>query len=315
MGMGRFVGVLLVLAAGAAADDVVWLDGRREKVERVVVKGDTLLLPFEKGVRSVAIRRVVQVVGKDGEEVALDRALRDRPLGAEETAALASLPAADEVSLRAIQDRLADTMSRAVFDRLAQLAKEKKADLRARAGETLLLMGTGEALRAGLDVAIGDVDADVRRRVASALFQVGGALRTEGLADRVAEGLADRNAHVKTTCALALARLGDGRARDVLKASGLASGDHHLRESAAEALAELGDDAGVTVLIGMLTRTKHPAGPDLPAKIALEEKIRVCGLLGTLKAKRALDALKKAARAKEPELAAAAQRAIDAIGT
>jgi hypothetical protein len=64
----------------------------------------------------------------------------------------------------------------------------------------------------------------------------------------------------------------------------------------------------------MLTRTKHPGGPELPAKIALDEKIRVCGLLGRLKAKRAVDALRKAAGAKEPELAAAAQRALDAIG-
>jgi sugar phosphate isomerase/epimerase len=88
-----------------------------------------------------------------------------------------------------------------------------------------------------------------------------------------------------------------------------------VRESAAEVLAELGDDAGVSVLVGMLSRTRHPAGPDLPARIALDEKIRVCDLLGRLKAKGAVEALKKAARAKEAELAAAAQRAIDAIGS
>ena len=56
-------------------------------------------------------------------------------------------------------------------------------------------------------------------------------------------------------------------------------------------------------------------GPDLPARIFLDEKIRVCGLLGKLKAKAALGALKTAARSKEPELAAAAQRAIEAIGS
>jgi HEAT repeat protein len=278
-GMNRCLGALLALAVVAGAEDLVWLDGRREHVERVTIKGDTLLVPFEKGMRSVPVRRVVQVVGADGQEIALDRTLRDGEPRPEAAAALASLAAADEPALREIQERLADSMSRAVMDRLAQLAKDKKGDLRARAGETLLLMGTAEPLRAGLDIALGDADADVRRRVSSALFQVQGALRAEGLADRVAEGLGDRNPAVKATFALVLGGLGDARARDVLKAC-LRNGDHHVRESAAEVLAELGDDAGVSVLVGMLSRTRHPAGPDLPARIALDEKIRVCDLLG-----------------------------------
>ncbi len=134
--MSRGLGALLVLAAAAAAAEVVWLDGRRERVERVVVKGDRLLLPGEKGMLSVAIRRVVQAVG---------------------------------------------------------------------------------------------------------------------------------------------------------------------------------DDAGVSVLVGMLSRTRHPAGADLPARVVVEEKIRACELLGRLEARAALEALRKAALAREPELAAAAQRAIDAI--
>jgi HEAT repeat protein len=313
--VGRGLGALLAFAAAAAAAEVIWLDGRREEAERVVVKGDRLLLPAEKGMRSVATRRVVRVIGDDGKDVPFDRALRDGAPDAEIAAMLASLPTAEGAALREVQERLADSMSRAVLERLSELARDRKAELRARAGETLLLMGTPESLGAGLGIAIGDGDAAVRRRVASALFAVLGALKVEGLGDRVAEGLADRDANVKATCALVLGRLGDARARDVLRASCLKSSDHHVRESAAEVLAELGDDAGVSVLIGMLSRTKHPAGPDLPARIVLEEKIRVCALLGNLKASRALDALKKAARAKEPELAAAARRAIDAIGS
>jgi len=107
----------MISASSAAAADVVWLDGRREHVERVVVKGDRLLLSFEKGMRSIATRRVVQVVGDDGEEIALDRALRDGALEAEDAAALASLPTADGTTLREIQERLADSMSGAVMDR------------------------------------------------------------------------------------------------------------------------------------------------------------------------------------------------------
>lgn len=309
--MGRRLGALLVLAVAAAAAEVVWLDGRREHVERVTVKGDLVLVPFEKGVRGIAVRRVVQVVGDDGQEVALDRALRDGALGAEAAAALTALPVADGPTLRELQERLADTMSRAVKDRLLELARDKKPELRARAVETLLLMGTAEALQAGLDLALGDADASVRHRGGSALFHVLGALRADGLADSVARGLLDRDARVKATCALVLGHLKDERARDALKVC-LKSGDHHLRESAAEALAELGDDAGVGVLLAMLTRAKHPTGDP---RIALDEKIRVCGLLGRLKARRAVDALRKAARAEESELAAAAQRALDEIGS
>jgi HEAT repeat protein len=313
--VGRGFGALLAFAAIAAAAEVVWLDGHREQVGRVVVKGDRLLLPGEKGMRSVATRRVVRVIGEDGEDVAFDRALRDGAPGAETAAMLASLPTAEGAALRDVQDRLADSMSRAVMERLSELARDRKPELRARAGVTLLLMGTSESLAAGLGIATGDGDAGVRRRVASALFAVLGALGEGGLRDGVAQGLADRDPNVKATCALVLGRLADERARDVLKASCLKSSDHHVRESAAEVLAELGDDAGVGVLVGMLSRTKHPGGPDLPARIVLEEKVRVCELLRRLKASRALDALRKAARAKEPELAAAAQRAIDAIGS
>jgi len=312
--MGRALGVLLVLAAVGAAADVVWLDGRRERVERVVVKGDRLLLSIEKGMQSVATRRVVRVVGDDGEEIAFPRSLRDGPLEPDTAAALEALPRADKATLRGIQEQLADSMSRAVMDRLVALAEDRKADVRGRAAETLLLMGLKESLGAGLRVALEDPDAPVRRQVTAVLFHVLGALRTEGFADRVAGGLGDRDAGTRATCALVLGRLGDARGLDVLKASCLKSADHHVRESAAEVLAELGDDSGVSVLIGMLSRTRHPAGADLPARIALEEKIRVCELLGKLKARAAVEPLRKAARAQEPELAAAAQRAIDAIG-
>lgn len=123
--MGRGLGALLLVAAVAAAADVVWLDGRPEHVERVVVKGDRLLLSAEKGMRSVAARRVVRVVGDDGEDIAFDRSLREGPLAPEAAAALTGLPAADPVALREIQERLADSMSRAVMDRLAELGKAR----------------------------------------------------------------------------------------------------------------------------------------------------------------------------------------------
>lgn len=310
----RRLAAFLVLVAAASAAEVVWLDGSRERVERVVVKGDRVLVPFEKGMRTVAARRIVEAFGDDGGEVALDRALRDGSLAAEDAATLAGLAGADPAALRDLQDRLADSMSRAVMDRLAGLAKDPKADVRARAGETLLLMGTAEPLGKGLEVALGDADAAVRNRVCSALFQVRGALRKEGLADRVAEGLGDRSRDVRTACALVLGALGDDRAREPLRTLGLKSADHHLRESAAEVLAGMGDDAGVAVLVSMLSRTRHAAGPDLPERVFLDEKIRVCDLLGKLKAKSALGALRKAAGAKDADLAAAARRAIEAIG-
>ena len=76
--MGRRLGALLVLAVAAAAAEVVWLDGRREHVERVTVKGDLVLVPFEKGVRGIEDEVDTATYNRDSYKEA------SRPIPAEE---------------------------------------------------------------------------------------------------------------------------------------------------------------------------------------------------------------------------------------
>jgi len=309
--MLRWTVLLVILAAGrpVSGAEVTWLDGRRETVARASVKGDSVLLSFDKGMRSVSKRRVVRLTGDDGAEIALARQLTDVPADGALKAALEELSAAPPERMRMVEEQLADSMSRAVVAELVELSRSKKADTRARAATTLLLMGLDEPVRAGLAVALGDPDKGVRLRLASTLFEVRAVLRT----DDVAPGLEDRDAAAKATFAMVLGGLGDRRAVPVLRTAGLKNSDHHVRESAAETLAELGDDAGVTILIGMLSRAKHPAGASLPERLVVEEKVRVCGHLERLRARKAVPALKQAARSKNAELAAAANRALAAI--
>lgn len=310
----RLLVLVLILAQSGDAAEIVWLDGRHETVSRVAVRNDHVLIPFAKGLRSVPKRRIVKAVGDDGAEIALGRRLVDAPPGAPLEAALAALPDAAPDSLPQLQEQLADSLSRTVMERLVAYTKAKKAEVRARAASTLLLMGVDAPLRAGLAVALGDKDRKVRLRLASGLYGVTGALDAAGLADEVAKGLEDRDTGVRAAFALVLGHLGDKRAVPVLKSAGLKNRDHHVRESAAEALAELGDDAGVSVLIGMLSRTRHPAGKDFPERLFVEEKVRVCRHLGRLRARKAIPALEKAARSKHEELAKAAREALAAIG-
>ena len=305
------VAVLSIAQLGHAAE-LVWLDGRRETTKRIVVKQNSVLIATDRGLRSVSKRRIVKALNDDGESIALDRGLRDVALRDTMRTALAALREISPDQLPRIQEQLADSLSRAVMKHLVELAGNKQPEIRARAATTLLMMGVDEPLRAGLSLARQDKDKKVRLRLASALFQVLGALEASSLIDEVAKGLSDRDQNVRTAFALVLGRLGDQRALPVLK-TGLKNRDHHVRESAAEALAELGSDAGVNVLIGMLSRKKHPGGSALPEQVVIDEKIRICGYLARLRAKKALTALKRAARSKNPELAAAAKRAVDAM--
>ncbi len=310
-GLSSVLALFLIVAPGHGAE-VVWLDGRRETVKRIVVKPDHLLVANSRGLQRLSKRRVVQARDNDGKAIVLRRELRDAPLDEALRGMLAALPGTPPEKWPRAQEQLADAMSRAVMQQLIGLTKDKRPETRARAGTVLLMMGIESPLRAGLSVAQQDKDKGVRRALASTLFQVAGALRAARLADTVAQGLADRDAIVKTSVALALGRMGDQRALPVLKA-GLKNRDHHVRESVAEALAELGSDAGVGVLIRMLSRRTHPAGPSLPKRLVIEEKIRMCDHLGRLRSKKAISALKKAGRSKNPELAAAAKRALDAV--
>ena len=100
--------------------------------------------------------------------------------------------------------------------------------------------------------------------------------------------------------------------------------DHHVRESAAMALGECGDARGAKLLIAMCARERSPeveankkADAEtraLVARIASRERIRCCELLGSLHCKEAIATLTALGKHKDGALAAAAKKALEAIG-
>jgi HEAT repeat protein len=226
--------------------------------------------------------------------------------------------------------RLALQANTSLLEELIELAKEKKEDLRARAGFVLVNIKAKESLEQALELALTDRSAAVRAKVSAGLATEGipGLLEESGLIEAVKRGLADRNKDVRFSFAMTLAAAGDGTGIPVLKKM-LTHSDHHRRESAAEALARLGDDSGINVLIKMLSYTdrNHPflkANKELKKNTATwknilqsvrEERIRVCGHLGRLKNKKALKVLEKWAASEDTEVSAAARKAADDIET
>lgn len=302
--------LLALLALPVRAAEIVYVDGRREASEKVVVKEDEILVRFEKGLRRVPRADVAKVVQDDGSVVTIERDLADAALTDAQRADLDGLAKLDEPALLQAQQRLAASLSRAVLERLKELAASKDPRTRARAAVVLVRMGVPESVEPAVAMALGDASGDVREQAASALFGIAGLVEAQGWQATLRPGLEHSDRKIRAIFALVLGQAGDEEAVPALKKDALRHSDHHIRESAAEALAALGDDAGVPLLIKMLTRTRHPAGDDA---ILRAEKIRVCGHLERLAAKKALPALKRVARSGHPELAAAAQRAVDAI--
>lgn len=309
-----------VPAEKGAGEQVVWLDGRRESVERVVVKADHVLVKIDGRTRRVARRSVVAVVRASGESKPVEPTVSSAPIDATQRSLLDRLGNASPPEAPAIQTALADRPSRATLDALARLTKAGSPEARARAAEVLLLSATPDGFDAAVALLRSDAPIATRERVATSLSRVVGAIRVRGWGPRLAPLLTDRHRGVRIAVALALGHAGVADAAAVLKKDGLRDRDHHVREAAAEALATLGDASGVRILLKMLTRTKHPAmttaadrkDPTL-VRIMIDEKVRVCRLLGALRATTAKAALTKAARSQHADLAAAAKRALDAI--
>lgn len=162
--------------------------------------------------------------------------------------------------------------------------------------------GWPEALRRGLsgdaeaapEIAplLDDADVGVRRKAAEVLFEL---RRRETAAALRLALLRDEDDEVKTWCALALTRLGEGapRARDVL-----ATGALPARRLAALAFAEAGDDRGVDVLVAWVqaafpkTRVDPEAPlPERASGMSHERAREVVAALGGLRSKRSVPAL------------------------
>lgn len=253
--------------------------------------------------------------------------LADTPVTKRQEALLGRLVAVPAPGQFDVANQLATKPSRPLVERLTSLSRGEKAEQRIRAALVLGKIPARSALERVVSLAVGDTDESVRVAAVGMLLAdgVAGLVKEAGLADSMHGGLEDSSLDVRFGVALVLARTGDEAAAPVLK-KGLKDRDHHRREEAAEALALLGDASGVGVLIKMIRYTDrtHPAlkanreleGTEAWKRLVAsvhEERIRVCGHLARLKAKRALSALKKLVRAKDARVAAAAKKAVAAI--
>jgi len=318
----QFLILVLLVVPAARGDEIVLLDGRRESVDRAVLKGDFVMVKFARGLRRIPRRQVVKILHAGGREEVLERKLVERPLTQMEERLLKAMETAEPSSLRQIEEQLADGSSRALLEALKTSSSNSAGKTRVRAAEVMMMMCVKEAFEAALEVLRNDPEDTVREQLVSALFRILGALEVHGWHKQIIPLLEDTKRAVRTTAALALGQIGVAKATPVLEKEALRSRDHHVRESAAEVLAGLGNDAGVPILIRMLRRRTHPAAAggaadatekSLHDRLLIEEKVRVCGLLERLKSRKARSALKAAARSKNPELAAAAARALQAI--
>jgi HEAT repeat protein len=302
--------VVLLLALSAAAAELVYVDGRRETVDDAKLEDGAVLVRFERGLRRVPRSDVAKIVGNDGHEETIARAMVPGALTAEQRADLDGLAKVDDLAFLQARQRLAASMSEAVLARLGEIAASSDPAARARAGDVMVKMGTEASVDAAVALGLGDASDKVRTQVASSLSGIAGLVATQGWQEKLRPGLEHKDRTVRALFSLALGRAGDATAIPVLRRDALTHADHHVRESAAETLAELGDDGGLDLLLKMARRTKHPAGDDA---ILLAERIRVCGLLGKLGNEKAVTTLKTIARSRDESLADAAKQALDAI--
>lgn len=224
--------------------------------------------------------------------------------------------------------KLADKPSASVLTELEKLANDDQEETRKRACYTLIKMKTKESLERAVKTALSDKSPSLRITVSSYLSSedTPDLLNKANLMVESKKGLSDRKQEVRFAFALILAKAGDKAAVPTLKKM-LSNRDHHHRQSAAESLAELGDDSGVKILIKMLSYTdkNHPflkanksmkkdaSAWDSLLRIVREERLRICGLLGRLKAEKALPVLRKLAGSKDPEISKAARKSIEDI--
>jgi len=169
------------------------------------------------------------------------------------------------------------------------LQSEAGGDPRVRRALTLVLgrIGDPSSLPALISAA---EDADVDTRI-YALWALGAARRPEALAPLVAH-LQDDDATARKTAAFALGELADPRANASLQVA-LRDPIQDVQWNAAISLARLGDEAGIPVLLPLLSG--YLPGQDLSPAQAEELRINVVRSLRGLRSSAVKTALEKAA--------------------
>jgi HEAT repeat protein len=274
-------------------------------------------------VRVVDVRRIDHARAADGSTKRFAAKLIDGPLSAEATRALERLESGEELAYPELF-QLTERCNAEAAAKLERLAASDKRAVRQRAAQALAMAATPETVKAALEAALAAGDAAVLREVGS-LVGHGAALAAveeAGATGLLEKGMASKDQKARFGFAWAAARIGSDDALPVL-ATFLTDRDHHTRESAAMALAERGDDSGAKILIEIAKRKRAPAEAAnrdaddetkaLVARAVMRERVRACELLGRLKCEAAAASLRALLRSKEPELAAAAERALAQI--
>jgi len=322
--------ILMVLALSLvppiAAQEIEMNDGTR--VKGTVSKVARNRVQFRTAAGRVVLYRIQEVRrfhAADGTTKTFAGQLLDSPTpGPAQMAALNRLGGGKKLSFPELR-ALSEDCSSSLLEKLIPLASAKKANTRSQAAMALATAGTPETVRVALTVALEDKSAKVRRAAAQALMTATSvaAMESAKLKGEVEKGLTARDRKTRFALAWIAVHLESEKAIEVLE-SYTADSDHHVRETVAVLLAEHGSLAGLRVLLGMLGQKSSPAlranrnAPE-SVKDAIRRadrnvKIHICDLLGNLRSKEAIGALKKLSRHEDRALAEAAAKAIGKIG-
>ena len=312
-------------AAGALAQEVVTSNGEVIAGSVVSVEGSRAKIRTADGaMRVVGVESIDCERLADGKVKRHPAQLTKGPLDAPSVAMLARLQKGDPVAEEDLMPLTAKCTQEAI-DALSAVASNKGHKARQAAARILALTATKEGIRAAFDAANADTGGVLWKAIANGIGSGAGigAVDAAGARGDVEAMLTSKDRQVRFGCAWIAAKLGSTDALPVL-ATFVGDADHHVRESAAMCLAECGNPAGAKLLITMCTRERSPemeankkADAEtraLVARLVSRERIRSCELLGQLKCKEAIPALTALGKHKDLALAAAAKKALEAIG-
>lgn len=298
------VGASLAWSSVAAAGEpeVVFADGTRETVKnphmdskgRWTAEREGHLVPLMAG-------DVVVVIDGDGKEtVTIPELGDDKP------------SAATEALVARIRDKknadwLMDTMqpllppSRSVHETFVAMAADADKEMRRRAVHGFAQLRTKDSVMAASAAVLAEKDKTHRKEMASVLFSVEEIFTRCDSLEAVKQGIADKDSSLRFVYAM-LAPDDLEEAKAVLRGSdGVGNSDHHVRESAALELGLRGDGAGMSILTGLLSRTKIPGfdgGEALMQKLLIREQVDICKAMAKIATPAAKAALEKAKASK-----------------
>lgn len=314
---------LLIGVAAPRAQEVVLDSGDVLTGKVQQVKGNRVQVRTTDGaLRAMSVRSIVGERAADGTLRRFHAELTGAPIGPAETALLQRVRQGKAIEVPEMV-RATESCGRELAAALQAVLADGSPAARIQAARVLAVTCVPEAVKAALTAALADATGRMLAEVAQLWTETSlGALEAAEALPLLDQALATKDPGARFGMAWLAAQLGSEAALPVLRAF-LGDRDHHVRESAATMLAERGDAAGAAIVLTIASRERAPvqtancnADPETKAlvdRLALRERCRACELLGKLRHEPALPVLRRLAKAKNAELAAAAQRAEAAI--